>query len=105
MVRICEARTTPCRRCAPRPSRDGSLEVRLGPGDQRRQPVTRVWDAVGVAGGVVVFVAAGGVGDRGEDEGEGAAVEAGGEVAEVDGVAVGDAGGCVQDPIVRCCCR
>lgn len=46
------------------------------------------------------FVAAGGVGDGGEDEGEGVAVEAGGEVAEVDGVAVGDAGGCLQDLLV-----
>jgi hypothetical protein len=43
------------------------------------------------------------VGDRGEDEGEGAAVKSGGEVAEVDRVTVGDAGGCVQDP--PCCCR
>ncbi len=77
------------------PVSDGSLEVGLGPGDQRRQPFTRVRDAGGIEGAVVVFVAAGRVRDRGEDEGEAAAVEAGGEVAEVDGVAVGDAGGCL----------
>src|SRR4051794_11553146 len=78
--------------------RDGSRVVRLGPGNQRRQSVTRVRDAVGVTGGVLVFVAAGGVGGGGEDEGEGAAVKSRGEVAEVDGVTVGDAGGCAQDP-------
>lgn len=77
------------------PSCDSSLEVRLGPRDQRGQPATRARGAVGPSRGVVLFVAAGGVGDGGEDEGEGVAVEAGGEVAEVDGVAVGDAGGCV----------
>jgi hypothetical protein len=43
-----------------------------------------------------VFVASGGVGDGGEDEGQRAAVEAGREVTEVDGVPVGDAGGGVQ---------
>ena len=45
----------------------------------------------------MVVVAASSMGDGGEDEGEVVAVEADGEVPEVDEVAVGDAGGCAQN--------
>ncbi|TFV45743.1 hypothetical protein [Blastococcus sp. TF02A-35] len=44
----------------------------------------------------LLAVATAGVGDRGENEGEGAAAEAGGEVDEVERVAVRDPGGCLQ---------
>jgi hypothetical protein len=53
------------RRCKPRyrsPTvSDSSLDLRLGPGDERRQPLTGARDALGVAGRVMVFVAAGSV--------------------------------------------
>jgi hypothetical protein len=45
-----------------------------------------------------VVVAAGGVRHRGQDEDQGATVETGGEVAEVNRMPVGDARGGPQDP-------
>src|SRR3954453_12569704 len=64
-----------------------------GPGDQRWQQRTSVRNAISVVREFSVVVTAGGVRDRRQQQRQGAAIEACGQVAEIDRMALGDARG------------